>query len=80
MSAEIEILGNCVCGQKVELEIDFIDDEIVLSIEPCKQCIDKALKGLVHNSLIAIFHSPKWLTPQEMDELRKTEIHITIEK
>ena len=81
MSAEIEIIGNCVCGQKLDLEIDFVDGEIVeivLSVGPCKQCVEKALQGLVHNSLYSLFESPKWLTPQLLDELKKTKILLTV--
>lgn len=71
MSAEVEIIGNCVCDQRLDLEIDFVDGEVVLSVKPCKQCIDKALQGLVFNTLHDVFHSPKWVTPQMMNELGK---------
>ena len=78
MSAEIEILGNCVCGQKLGLEIDFVDGEIVLSVKPCDKCIKKALEGLVYNTLEDFFQSPKYVTPQEADELedRKNSLRV----
>jgi len=78
MSAEIEIIGNCACGQKLDLEIDFVDGEIVLSIKPCKQCVEKALQGLVYNRFHKIVVSPKWATPQQVEEFGKTEIVISV--
>ena len=62
MSAEVTIIGNCVCGQALEIENDFTDDDVVLKIKPCKQCIEKALQGLVYNYLFDYVHSPKYVT------------------
>lgn len=43
---EISIYVHCVCGQKLKVETDFIDDDIVLSTAPCQQCLEKAKEGL----------------------------------
>lgn len=47
MSAEVEILGKCICGNKLHVEIDFVDDDIVLAIQPCSQCLKNILQGQI---------------------------------
>jgi len=45
MSAEVEILGKCICGNKLHVEVDSVDDDIVLAIQPCSQCLKQMLEG-----------------------------------
>ena len=47
MSAEVEIVGKCICGNSLNLEIDYVDDDIVLAVKPCSVCIEQAMRELV---------------------------------
>ena len=41
------IVGKCICGNPLELDFSFVEEEMILIIKPCSVCIEQAKKELV---------------------------------